>query len=117
LGCGKGRALVVAAHYGFLQLTGVEFAKELCEVAEKNTSQLYKLFPNVEIHIIRENAAEYEFEKDCAVLFLFNPFKEEVMKKVIKNIQLSLQKNPRELFVVYINPVLKDLFLDAGFEE
>lgn len=30
LGCGKGRVLVVATHYGFKRITGIDFAKELC---------------------------------------------------------------------------------------
>ena len=35
-GCGKGRVLVVAAYYGFNKITGIDFAKELCDEARKN---------------------------------------------------------------------------------
>ncbi|HLG38929.1 MAG TPA: class I SAM-dependent methyltransferase, partial [Chitinophagaceae bacterium] len=33
LGCGKGRVIAVAAHFGFTNITGIDFAKELCEEA------------------------------------------------------------------------------------
>ena len=36
LGCGKGRALLVAARLGFKQVIGVEFAHELAGIARKN---------------------------------------------------------------------------------
>lgn len=36
IGCGKGRVLLLAAEFGFRRVTGVEFAKELCEIARDN---------------------------------------------------------------------------------
>src|ERR1700733_6284279 len=33
LGCGKGRAMVVAANYGFTDITGIDFSKKFCEDA------------------------------------------------------------------------------------
>ncbi len=36
LGCGKGRVLLLASHWGFREVRGVEFAQELCEIAKKN---------------------------------------------------------------------------------
>src|SRR5687767_12354983 len=49
MGCGKGRALVVAAHYGFIKLTGIDFAEELCAEARRNTTALYEKFPGIEV--------------------------------------------------------------------
>ena len=49
-GCGKGRALVVAAEYGFKQITGIDFAKTLCEEAEKNIS----LVRNISLSLLSE---------------------------------------------------------------
>ena len=34
-GCGKGRVLLLAAGFGFARITGVEFAKELCDIAKE----------------------------------------------------------------------------------
>ncbi len=39
------------------------------------------------------------------------------MLQVVKNILLSLKNNPRKIYVVYLNPLYKEMFLSAGFEE
>src|SRR5207302_1154673 len=44
-GCGKGRVLAVAAWYGFNKITGIDFARELCEEARKNISPVQEKFP------------------------------------------------------------------------
>ena len=116
-GCGKGRVLTVAPYYGFTKLTGVEFAKELCDTARKNIFEVQQKFPEKVFNIIHVNAVDYLIENDTNVFFFFNPFDEVVMLSVAKNILLSLKENPREAYVVYINPVHKEIFMSAGFEQ
>lgn len=117
VGCGKGRVLVVAAYYGFKQITGVDFAKELCNEAIVNCKKAGLKFHDVSWKIIYLNAIDLKFEKGMHVVFFFNPFKEVVMKHVIKNIKLSLKQHPRKIRVVYVNPQHKKLFLQNGFRE
>jgi SAM-dependent methyltransferase len=116
-GCGKGRVLTVAAYYGFSKIIGVEFAKELCDVARKNIIPVQQKFPEKIFNVIHANAVDHKIEKDTNVFFFFNPFDEVVMLAVAKNILLSLKENPREVYVVYINPVHKEIFMSAGFEQ
>ena len=116
-GCGKGRVLAVAAYYGFRKITGVEFAKELCEIARKNIIPVQQKFPGKIFNVIHANAVDHKIESDTNVFFFFNPFDEVVMLAVVKNILASLKLNPREAFVVYINPVHKEIFMSAGFEQ
>ena len=116
-GCGKGRVLTVAAYYGFSKITGVEFAKELCDVARKNIIPVQQKFPQKIFNVIHANAVDHKIENDTNVFFFFNPFDEVVMLSVAKNILLSLKENPREVYVVYINPVHKEIFMSAGFEQ
>lgn len=116
-GSGKGRVLAVAAFFGFKKLTGVEFAQELASESRILLSKFKKKFPTEEFHIIHENAAEYKINMDDEVFFFFNPFNEKIMLSVVKNILRSLKTNPRKIFVVYVNPLHKEIFLSAGFEE
>lgn len=116
-GCGKGRVLAVAANYGFRKITGVEFAKELCQAAKKNIIPVQQNFPGKIFNVIHANAVDYKIEYDTNVFFFFNPFNEVVMLAVVKNILASLKENPREAYVVYINPVHKEIFMSAGFEQ
>lgn len=116
-GCGKGRALAVAAFYGFNKITGVEFAKELCEAARKNIIPVQQQFPAKIFNVIHADAVDFKIEEDTNVFFFFNPFDEVIMLSVVKNILASLKQAHREAFVVYINPVHKEIFMSAGFEE
>ena len=116
-GCGKGRVLAVAAYYGFEKITGVEFVKKLCDEARKNIIPVQQKFPKKIFNVIHANAVGHTIEKDTNVFFFFNPFDEVVMLDVAKNILQSLKENPREVYVVYLNPVHKEIFMSAGFEQ
>lgn len=116
-GCGKGRAMVVAAHYSFQNITGIDFAKALCASAKKNITYVQQLYPSVKFDIICDDVVNYKIEKYQTVFFFFNPFDEVIMLKVVKNILASLKQNKRKIYIMYANPVHKKIFLSAGFEE
>jgi len=116
-GCGKGRVLVVAAYYGFTIITGVDFALSLCSEAERNIDKVKIFFPSSTLKIVCSDAVNYKIEKGTNVFFFFNPFDEIVMLQVVKNILSSLKENGRKIYVVYVNPLHKDIFLSAGFTE
>ncbi len=116
-GCGKGRALAVAAHYGFKNITGIDFSPVLSSIAKKNIDGLKSLYPDTTFNIMCEDVVNYKIPNDQTVFFFFNPFDEVVMLSVVKKILASLKDNPRKIYVMYANSVHKEVFLSAGFEE
>lgn len=116
-GSGKGRIIVVAAHYGFKSITGIDFSESLCREAEYNIEKIKPLFPATNFKIICDDVVNYTIENDTNVFFFFNPFDEVIMLRVVKNILLSLKQNPRKIYIIYVNPLHKEIFLSAGFEE
>lgn len=116
-GSGKGRIMAVAAFYGFSNIKGIEFAPALSAVAEKNLQLSRLKHPDTNFLIITENAVHYQIEKEDCIFFFFNPFDEKIVLQVVKNILQSLKKYPRKIFVVYINPMHKEIFESAGFFE
>ena len=116
-GCGKGRVLVVAAFYGFKKITGIDFAGSLCREAELNIEKIKPLFSETNFEIICDDVVNYSVEDETNVFFFFNPFDEVVMLQIVKNILSSLKKNERKVYIVYVNPLHKEIFLSAGFEE
>ena len=116
-GSGKGRVLVVAAHYGFRNITGIDFAKALCISAEQNINQIKSLYPSTQFTVVCDDVINFKIKESENVFFFFNPFDEVVMLQVVKNILKSLKENPRHIFIVYLNPLHKEIFLSAGFEE
>lgn len=117
MGSGKGRAMAVAAYYGFTKIRGIDFAEELCAEARDNCAQITAAFPGTDWQVIHGNAADYTPPKDLHVFFFFNPFKMPVMKQALHHIARSTAASPRRIFVVYVNPQLKSLFDDAGYVE
>ena len=117
LGCGKGRALCVAAHKGFGKVTGIDISKELCERAKQNCIVTQKKIHEFEFSIINNDAFYYEIPADVDCIFMFNPFDEMIMSGVVENIRNSLAKDPRSILILYINPLHKELFINAGFKE
>ncbi len=104
-GCGKGKVLLAASEFGFKEVRGVEFAHELCEIAEKNCA-VYKARKGfiTEYRIIECDVTDYDINTDENVFFMFNPFDETIMAKVLCRIAASLQVKHRPILVIYYNP-------------
>jgi SAM-dependent methyltransferase len=108
LGCGKGRALLVAAKLGFKQVIGVEFAHELAKIAKENLAKMQ--IPNA--IVVLADAAEYRFPEGELVVYLYNPFSREVMEKVAANLGKLLSQ---KLYVIYKVPDCAAVFDATGF--
>ena len=49
------------------------------------------------------------------MIFLFNPFPESGMRRVIANLGRSLREHPRPVYVLYHNPLLEHVLSECGF--
>jgi SAM-dependent methyltransferase len=96
LGCGKGRTLLVAAALGFRQVTGVEFARELVQIAARNIERAGA----VQARVLHADAAEFEFPPGDTVLYLYNPFSAEVLRQVLDRLRARAARR----YVVYKTP-------------
>jgi len=117
LGCGKGAALMLAAEAGFGNVIGVEFARTLCKACEDNLHRFNSARDRpVPYQVVHQDAATYEIPAEVDVLFLFDPFGERVLDAVVDNLETSLQRHPRTVWVVYPNAVHHELFARRGYE-
>jgi SAM-dependent methyltransferase len=117
IGCGKGRALCVAAHYGCTKVTGIDFSKELCEDAAANLSKTKQKIPALNYTVLNNDAFYYEIPTDADCIFLFNPFDAVIMSGVAENIIISYEKNPRDITILYANPLCKEELIAVGFKQ
>jgi len=108
LGCGKGRTLLVASRLGFKRVIGVEFANELVLVAREN---IRKQGINGAT-VVEGDAADFCFPDGNLVLYLYNPFSHDVMRKVISNLR---GRDSGQLFVIYKVPLCAELFDSCSF--
>jgi SAM-dependent methyltransferase len=120
LGSGKGRTLLLASELPFRRIVGVEFARELHEVALRNVA-IYRS-PTQRcsaFDLSCMDAAAYRFPEDHLFLYLANPFGGTlVLPQVLHHLAASLVAHPREVYVLYANPLkrpgLDELMAVAG---
>jgi SAM-dependent methyltransferase len=115
LGCGRGRVLMLAALYGFRKLTGVDYSPALCRTATSNLEILRRSHGlDFEHRMIAGDAAGYDFEPDDAVIFLFNPFDDTVLRAVMSNLTRSIDAHPRRVWIIYHRPVWREAITGGG---
>ena len=106
LGSGKGRTLLMASDYPFRRIVGVELLPTLNQAARENLNQYHcesqRCFA---IESICADATEFPFPVEPTLLFLFNPFPESGLRRVIANLGQSLRERPRKIYLLYHNPL------------
>lgn len=111
LGCGKGRATIIASECAFHRIIGVELSPQLARIARNNAAIIRAQYPQrTPIEIIEGDAVDFPVPARKIALFLYNPFGGELVGELVKNIERRLEKDIDHLFVVYHNPVYGDLF-------
>ena len=109
LGCGKGRALLVANLFPFKRVIGVEISPELCHQARANVGR------HPRISIVEQDAANFVYPAGPLLIYFYNPFLRPFLKSVLKNIQRQWQKEPRQVFVLSAFPAYPKLMSRLPF--
>lgn len=117
LGSGKGRALMLAAAYPFRRIIGVEFAAELHSIAEENIAAFSRNRPSTaQIQLLHADAAEYQLPEEPLIIYLFNPFRSVVIRRVAELAMASWRACPRPIHVIYVGPTYLSDFIDSGWQ-
>jgi hypothetical protein len=94
----------------------VEFSPDLARIGEQNVANYGSETQECkDIVMLRMDATQFRLPVEKIVLYMYNPFKKRVMAAVLKNLEESLRSSPREVFVVYYNPVFSRLLREAGY--
>ena len=111
LGSGKGRTLLMAADYPFRRIAGVELLPALHQIALENIANYHSDSQRCfAIESVCADATTYAFPPEPTVLYLFNPFPVAALRRVLTNLEQSLRMHPRQVYVLYHNPLLADVF-------
>jgi 16S rRNA G966 N2-methylase RsmD len=117
IGCGKARAMCVAAYYGVNKISGIELSNNLFITAKENIAVTKEKYPATNFKIYNNDAFYFDIDDDVDCIFMFNPFDETIMNGVMENIETSLENNPRVMTIIYINPMEKHVLQEWGYEE
>jgi SAM-dependent methyltransferase len=105
LGCGKGRALLIASHFPFRRIVGVEFSAKLTAIARANIAAYRPADQRCrDIEVVTADAAAFVLPDGPLVVYLYNAFDGVILARVAANLEASLARAPRDVLLVYVNP-------------
>jgi hypothetical protein len=112
IGSGKGRFLCLAARYPVRRCIGLELREDLCEISRENLEHVRGRRAEFEIRCGDAATANVD---EGTIYFLYNPFGPETLRAVLENIRLSVSENPRNVRLVYYNPVYESVLTEFGW--
>jgi SAM-dependent methyltransferase len=110
IGCGKGSAMLAMLKFPFARVDGIELSKEISEIAIRNLTKLKKQ----RWQVINGDAITYKDYNAYSMLYLYNPFPEEIMRQVVANIHSSISGREQEMLIIYNNPVCHEVIVKNG---
>lgn len=111
IGSGKGKACFYALkRQSFVQVIGVEFSKDLVDIANKNKSK----FGKNDIVFLNLDASTFILPDVPSLIFLFNPFDQIVLERFIgNNISHFIDHSS---VIAYANDIHRAVLSKFGFE-
>lgn len=103
-GCGKGRAVILAALRPFKRVIGLELSSALSSIAREHVERARGKISAGEVDIITADAQTFSLPDEVTHIFLFNPFVGEVMEAALGQIRSSLRRRDRVLTICYVVP-------------
>jgi SAM-dependent methyltransferase len=108
LGCGLGRACLLAAEHGFRRVRGVDMVPEFCAQAKSNAKVFAGAGKNyTPIEILQADAIDYSLHSDDDVVFLYNPFPVPVLESVLDNLIEQAGRRQQPMFIIYSERILE----------
>lgn len=107
-GCGKGRVGLFLARTAGCRVTGIELNERMYENALENLSSS-RLEDRVSF--LQARAEDWPLPHTVNACYFFNPFSEEILRKVMNNILDSFYEDPRSIRLFFYYPSLDHLQL------
>lgn len=102
VGSGLGRVVLHAARRPFRQVVGVEISPALVEVAKDNRAAYRGELACRDIRLVRADAAAFTFPRGDLVVYLYNPFRAEVLAPMLDRLCAGRR---RDIALVYHTPI------------
>jgi predicted RNA methylase len=102
VGAGKGMGMMLASDYDFRRYIAVEFARELVEAGKDNVHNYEQVTgKHLEIEWVCQDFMQYTIPNEPVVIFLNNPFPEDISKRAVEHLQQWLSTGDRDAFIIY----------------
>jgi SAM-dependent methyltransferase len=114
-GCGKGRVVIAAARgYRFADVIGVELSDELSATARELVARERPRLRARGVRIETADATAFAVPDTMTHAYMFDPFRGRTFETVIANIVASLDRRPRGLRLIYVQPEEHEAVMRTG---
>ncbi len=111
IGAGKGRVVCLAAGYPFQRVIGVELIPSLVSDCRVNLAAFSAPWQRcTHLECVEADAAEYRFPDAPLVVYLYNPFRPPVLRRLQQRLRDSFARSPRAIWILYYMPVHRHHF-------
>jgi SAM-dependent methyltransferase len=88
VGCGKGRALLLASEMPFREVVGIELDRDLTQVAGQNLERWRAgIQTSCPLRVLHGDATEAQLPEGPLVVYLYNPFLAPVFRRLLERLQ------------------------------
>jgi len=109
--------MIIAAEAGFRNIIGIELSRNLIAICKENIARYSETNKAARFVVLEQDAATYVPGEGSDVFFFYVPFSRDVYKKAIANIALSVEKNPRTVYLLdYAWSNMDTEFRDNNYE-
>lgn len=105
IGAGRGRVLLMASHYDFDKVVGVEFAEELHSDCLMNIAQYPRSRMSCrDVECELDDATHFEIPEQGAVYYFFDPFEPQILEEVLMRIARAHGQHQKLCHLVFVEP-------------
>jgi len=111
IGCGKGRALMLASDWPFRNITGIEVNPGLASIAKKNLTRWNaSSHACADIVVFNADALDFALPESPALIYLFNPFRAQLIQLLLDRIHTLSIARSSPIDFIYARPEHASLF-------
>lgn len=105
-GSGKGRIVFYLNYKVGVKTTGIEINRISYSHLIENYNSYQEAYPDKarDVLLLRTKAEEYQVREEDNVFYFFNPFTGIIFGRVIRKIEESLKKHPRQVDIILYYP-------------
>ena len=114
IGCGSGKTMVIGMKLKFCEVVGIDLDWPSLQQGLRNCEQMKTFGHKTTFSFINVDATLFSIPEGINLIYLFNPFGLTSFTKVVENIESFVKKQKEIVYVVYMNPIYVDCFLEKG---
>jgi SAM-dependent methyltransferase len=115
VGCGKGRALLLAAELPFRKVIGVELNADLAYIAQRNVARWRRVArSNARIRVVQRDAMNFEWLRTPLLVYLYNPFDCSLIARMAESLAAAAEPGSGLVDLLYVNPTCTDTLTTRG---